>query len=229
MPAPPESQTGTGGDPTGHLKPQSTFAVISSRRCAQPHYSAKNTPFAISTLRRMKARIQTLATSSSKSSKTSRPKDRCATHESTRYPLLQTEALNGTSTKPFDVHTTLFGRTAVRYAASRAFNLGLPALDREESVGLCDEIAQREEQGVIMWSREGTYVSRGVPKGRVTRFVETGLLDGGMEPEMQEEEEGDVMDVDMATRGAMGARALRNTMRRGRKWGWSRQDRLIKV
>lgn len=223
----------------------------------------------------MKARIQALATSSLKSSKSSQPKDSYETHEPTRYPLTlaegvihetaphnaqvqsrpkatsaclaesvadikdpvtkitipiepPTDTLGDTPTAPFDFHTTLLGRTAVPYAASRAFNQGLPAPDREGLIGLCDEISPGGEQGVIMWSLEGTYVPRGVPKGWVTRFVETGLLDGGMEPEVQEEEE-DVMAVDMATRGAMGARSLRNTMRRGRKWGWSRQDRLIKV
>ncbi|KFY20850.1 hypothetical protein V491_03377 [Pseudogymnoascus sp. VKM F-3775] len=271
MPVPPEPQTGTGADPKGQQKTQSTFAVISSRRCAQPHYSVKDTPFPISTLRRMKARIQTFG-ASSKSSKTSLTKDSCEIHESTGYPLSYTEGVihktaplntriqdrlkaagaclaesvrdikdpipavtipvepptatsNDTPTTPFDVHTTLLGRTGARYAAARAFNLGLPTPEREGLVGLCDEIPPKEEQGVIRFSLEGTYIPRGVPRGRVTRFVETGV---------QEEEdvlavEKEALTIDMATKNRMGARALRNTMRRRRDWGWNCQDQLIKA
>ena len=62
---------------------------------------------------------------------------------------------------PFDVHDTLLSRTAARYAAARAFSLGLPAPDREELVELCDKIARRAEQPEIVFSLEGTYVPRG--------------------------------------------------------------------
>ncbi|KFY31035.1 hypothetical protein V493_01458 [Pseudogymnoascus sp. VKM F-4281 (FW-2241)] len=221
MPAPPEPQATTGGYLTKHQQSQSTFAVISSRRCKQPNYSVKNTFFSMSTLKRMKARMQTLATSS----RPSQPKNSCGFPEATtlshrnphpegdpetilkrriqdrlkaigaclpesvadtKDPIpdipvpAETETPNDTPTAPFDVQITFLGRTATRYAVARAFNLGVPAPDREELVGLCDKIARRDKEPEIMWSLEGTYVPRGVPKGRVARFVETGLLEADM-------------------------------------------------
>ncbi|ELR05776.1 hypothetical protein VC83_04449 [Pseudogymnoascus destructans] len=97
----------------------------------------------------------------------------------------ETQTINDPPTTPFDVHSTLLGRTATRYAAAKAFNLGLPAPDRDELVELCDDIARRDEQPGIMWSLEGTYVPRGVPSGRVTRFVETEM---GLETQSEEED-----------------------------------------
>lgn len=157
------------------------------------------------------------------------------------------ETLNDPSTAPFDVHSTLLGRTAVRYAAARAFNLGLPAPDREELMELCDKIARRAEQPEIMSSLEGTYVPRGVPKGRVTRFVETGLLEveRGVDEEsdpvketrpeaLSEEEDGIATEkaalaVQTPTSGRGRVRDLWKTRRQGRMWGPNCQDRLIKA
>ncbi|KFY85695.1 hypothetical protein V500_08196 [Pseudogymnoascus sp. VKM F-4518 (FW-2643)] len=305
MPA-PKPQAAPWGEPTQLQQPQSTFAVISSRRCTQPHHSTKDAPLTMSALKRMKARIQALAASS----KPPQPRDSYEPPEATRpphpYPYphpegthetaplktriedrlkaigaysaesvadaedlipaigacstesvkdtedpipavpIPEETPNDPSTAPFDVHTTLLGRTAVRYAAARAFNLGLPAPDREELMELCDEIARRAEKPEIMWSLEGTYVPRGVPKGRVTRFVETGLLEvervdeesdpvKEKRPEALSEEEDSIasekaaLAVQIPRSGRGRVRDLWKTRRRGRMWGPNCQDRLIKA
>lgn len=148
------------------------------------------------------------------------------------------ETINDPPTTPFDVQSTLLGRTATRYAAARAFNLGLPAPDRDELVELCNDIARREKQPEIMWSLEGAYVPRGVPMGRVTRFVETGLLEveAGMELEVLSEEE-DSLVVEKASlearapmkRGRGRVRDLWKMRRRGRELRADCQGRLVKV
>jgi hypothetical protein len=84
---------------------------------------------------------------------------------------------NVSPTTPSDAQDTLLGRTSERYAAAKAFNSGLPSLDTEELAKVCDDIVKKAKQPVIAFSLDGTYVQRGVPKGRVARFVETGLLE----------------------------------------------------
>lgn len=123
----------------------------------------------------------------------------------------ETQTIDDSPTTPLDINSTLLGRTATCYVAARAFNLGLQAPDRDELVELCDDIARREKQPGIMWSLDGTYVPRGVPRGRVTRFVETGLLevDAEMGMETQSEEE-DSLVVEKASLEA------RVPMKRGR-------------
>jgi hypothetical protein len=287
----PESQTATGRKPSELQQPQSTFAIISSQRCTNQPYNAKNMPLTMSTLKRVKARIHSLAASS----KLPQPRNTCAPPKATtpshpyperipETPVLktriedrlraigarsseslvkaedhipttpipadtedptpatpipaETETTDDSPTTPFDVHSTLLGRTATRYAAARAFNLGLPAPDRDELVELCDEIARREKQPGIMWSLEGTYVPRGVPRGRVTRFVETGLLE--VETEVPVEvlsEEGDSLVVEKASleawvpmkSGRGRVRGLWKMRRRGRELGTGCQGRLGKV
>ncbi|KFY84385.1 hypothetical protein V498_07832 [Pseudogymnoascus sp. VKM F-4517 (FW-2822)] len=269
MPA-PGSHAATGRKPTQLRQPQSTFAVIPSRRCTQPTYSTEYTPSAMSALKRLKVRIQALATAS-KLSKSSQPKDSYESPEETKPPQLHSEGIletriqdrlkaigtcspenGGThpsysntrrnprrpTTAPFDVHTTLLCRVSARLAAAKAFNLGLPAPDREELEKLCNEFARRAEEGPgIMWSLEGTYVPRGVPKGRMTRFVETGLLEveGEMGLEAQSEEDSLVAEnaalaVEMSTKSVRGrVRDLWKTRRQGREWGLNSRERLIKA
>lgn len=113
---------------------------------------------------------------------------------------------------------------------------------------LCDEIARRVEKPEIMWSLEGTYVPRGVPKGRrVTRFVETGLLEveRGVDEEraleketkleaLSEEEdslatEKAALAVQIPTSGRGRVRDLWKTRRQGRMLGSNCQNRLIKA
>ncbi|KFX93940.1 hypothetical protein V490_04596 [Pseudogymnoascus sp. VKM F-3557] len=84
---------------------------------------------------------------------------------------------NDSPTTPSDVQHNLIDRTTERYAAAKAFNSGLPSPDTEELAKVCDDIVKRAKQPEIGFSLDGTYVQRGVPKGRVTRFVETGLLE----------------------------------------------------
>lgn len=249
----------------------------------------------MSTLKRMKAYIQALATAS-KPSKSPQPKNSYESHGETKPPQLHPEGIletrirdrlsaigtctpesvidtdpaeaipdipipteteepiptisipEGTpddpTTAPFDVHTTLLGRVSARLAAAKAFNLGLPAPDKEELEKLCNEFARRAEEGPgIMWSLEGTYVPRGVPKGRVTRFVETGLLEVEGETEMgvetgleaQSEEDSLVAEnaalaVEMSTKSVRGrVRDLWKTRRQGREWGLNSRERLIKA
>ncbi|KFY54228.1 hypothetical protein V496_07306 [Pseudogymnoascus sp. VKM F-4515 (FW-2607)] len=288
MPA-PGSHAATGRKPTQLRQPQSTFAVIPSRRCTQPTYSTEYTPSAMSALKRLKVRIQALATAS-KLSKSSQPKDSYESPEETKPPQLHSEGILETriqdrlkaigtcspesvidadtaepipdipipteteepipaipipeetpddpTTAPFDVHTTLLCRVSARLAAAKAFNLGLPAPDREELEKLCNEFARRAEEGPgIMWSLEGTYVPRGVPKGRMTRFVETGLLEveGEMGLEAQSEEDSLVAEnaalaVEMSTKSVRGrVRDLWKTRRQGREWGLNSRERLIKA
>lgn len=243
----------------------------------------------MSALKRLKVRIQALATAS-KLSKSSQPKDSYESPEETKPPQLHSEGILETriqdrlkaigtcspesvidtdtaepipdipipteteepipaipipeetpddpTTAPFDVHTTLLCRVSARLAAAKAFNLGLPAPDREELEKLCNEFARRAEEGPgIMWSLEGTYVPRGVPKGRMTRFVETGLLEveGEMGLEAQSEEDSLVAEnaalaVEMSTKSVRGrVRDLWKTRRQGREWGLNSRERLIKA
>ncbi|KFY77809.1 hypothetical protein V499_02891 [Pseudogymnoascus sp. VKM F-103] len=291
MPA-PEPQAATGKQASELQQPQSAFAIISSQRCANQPYSTKDMPLTMSTLKRVKTRIHSLAASS----KLPQPKNACASPEATvpshshpkgipETPLLktriedrlkaigayssepvvetgtpvpaisipadikepipttpipaETETINDPPTASFDVHSTLLGRTATRYAAARAFNLGLPAPDRDELVELCDDIARREKQPRIAWSLGGTYVPRGVPKGRVTRFVETGLLEveAEMSVEAQSEEEGS-MDIEKkesfvvqvpVKSGRGRVRGLWKMRRQRRELGTGCQGRLVKV
>ncbi|KFZ05617.1 hypothetical protein V501_08182 [Pseudogymnoascus sp. VKM F-4519 (FW-2642)] len=291
MPA-PEPQAATGKQASELQQPQSAFAIISSQRCTNQPYGAKDMPLTMSTLKRVKARLHSLAASS----KFPQPKNACASLEATvpSYPHPQvipetlllktriedrlkaigacssepvveteapvpaisiladikepipttpipaeTEAIDDPPTAPFNVHSTLLGRTATRYAAARAFNLGLPAPDRNELVELCDDIARREKQPEITWSLEGTYVPRGVPRGRVTRFVETGLLEaeGEMGVEVRSEEEGS-LDIEMKESfvaqvpmksGRGRVRGLWKMRRQGRGLEAGCQGRLVKV
>jgi hypothetical protein len=139
---------------------------------------------------------------------------------------------------PSDVQDTLLDRTTERYAAAKAFNLGQPSPDTEELAKVCDDIAKNAKQPVIAFSLDGTYVARGVPKGRVARFVETGLLEdeagtdeekslknkkGGLEssttPGVEtpgtQSEEGDSLAAEQA---ASVAKASTKSVR-GRVWG----------
>ncbi|OBT94219.1 hypothetical protein VE01_07829 [Pseudogymnoascus verrucosus] len=289
MPA-PEPQAATGKQASELQQPQSAFAIISSQRCANQPYSAKDMPLAVSTLKRVKARLHSLAASSKLPRKTCTSPEAFATshlHAQVipKAPLLKTrvedrpKAIGACSSEPvveteasvpaisipadikgpipttpipaetqtiddspttlFDVHSTLLGRTATRYAAARAFNLGLPAPDRDELVELCDDIARREKKPGITWSLEGTYVPRGVPRGRVTRFVETGLLEveAEMSVEAQSEEEGSkdiekkesfVAQVPLKS-GRRRVRGLWKMRKRGRELGTGCQGRLVKV
>ncbi|KFY34625.1 hypothetical protein V494_06611 [Pseudogymnoascus sp. VKM F-4513 (FW-928)] len=234
----------------------------------------------MSTLKRMKARMQAIAAAS----KTSHPKNNCEFPEATMGPSPyivefpekaplntriqdrlkaigacslesvadtadpipeipiseETQTPDDAPTTPFDVHTTLLGRTASRYAAARAFNLGLPAPDREALVKLCDDIARREKQADIMWSLEGTYVPRGVPKGRVSRFVETGLLEveTGVEAQGGEEEEEEedlvgaekaALAVNISMKRGRGIKSLWKMRKHEREWGRSFRNQLIKA
>ncbi|OBT65667.1 hypothetical protein VE03_05563 [Pseudogymnoascus sp. 23342-1-I1] len=294
MPA-PEHQAAAWGEPTQLQQPQSTFVVISSRRCAQPAYSAKDIPLTLSALKRVKARIQALTTAP-RTSKPSQPKNSYESLEQTRplhsqpEPTLETwiqdrlkaigacsaepvtdtdteepipnitipaeaigaysvesvadtekpvpvalipeETPNDTPTKPFDVHTTLLGHTAARLVEAKAFNLGLPSTDRELMKSR-NEISRAEEGPGIMWSLEGTYIPRGVPKGRVTRFVETGLLEVeeetglGVETSLEAQSEEDslvaesaALAVEMSTKSVRGrVRDIWKTRRQGREGG----------
>ncbi|OBT91147.1 hypothetical protein VE02_00040 [Pseudogymnoascus sp. 03VT05] len=284
-----EPQAAIGRKPKELQQPQSTFSIISSQRCTNQPYSAKDMPSTMSTLKRVKARLHSLAASSKL------PRDTCASPEETtpshpypektpEAPVLkmriedrlkaigacsseslveaedyitaipvptdteepnpatptptETQTIDDTSTTPFDVHNTLLGRTAIRYAAARAFNLGLPALDRDELVELCDDIARREKQPGITWSLEGTYVPRGVPKGMVTRFVETGLLEveSEMSVEAQSEEEDSLvvekasLEAQVPVKSGRGrVRDLWKTRRQGRDLGTGCRESLVEV
>ncbi|OBT79056.1 hypothetical protein VF21_02413 [Pseudogymnoascus sp. 05NY08] len=290
-----EPQAATGRKPKELQQPQSTFSIISSQRCTNQPYSAKDMPSTMSTLKRVKARLHSLAASSKLPPRNTCDGPEAITPSHTRpetmpetipeTPVLktriedrlraigacsseslvdtaapvpdisipadtedpipatpipaETETINDPPTEPFDVNSTILGRTAIRYAAARAFNLGLPAPDRDKLVELCGDIARREKDGPgIMWSLEGTYVPRGVPKGRVTRFVETGLLE--VETEVLVEvlsEENDSLVAEKASleagvpvkSGRGRVRNLWKTRRQGGDLGTGCRESLVEV